>query len=254
MSEFALEVFISHSSDDADLAMALIEVLRGALMIPANKIRCTSVDGYRLPGGADSDDSIRQEVRSALSFIGLITPASWASAYVLFELGARWGAHLPLVPLLAGISPRKLAGPLVGLNALDCTVEAQADQLIEDIGKTLQRGHQPVSSYRSKMANLVSLARSRKAPSDKSAISPLGGVEGPFPPFGYVFKNGDRENPLCPKCWQENPPREAYLTALQEWNKGLRRTCRICGHHIYEKEMDLSPRSAFSSSPFRPPR
>src|ERR1035441_9152796 len=183
MSEFALEVFISHSSDDADLAMALIEVLRGALMIPANKIRCTSVDGYRLPGGADSDDSIRQEVRSALSFIGLITPASWASAYVLFELGARWGAHLPLVPLLAGISPRKLAGPLVGLNALDCTVEAQADQLIADIGKTLQRGHQPVSSYRSKMARLVSLARSRKAPSDKAGISPLGGVEGPFPPF-----------------------------------------------------------------------
>jgi hypothetical protein len=111
MSEFDLEVFISHSSDDVDLAKAQVEALQIALMIPAGLIRCTSVDGYRLPLGADSDIFIKREVKSARCFIGLITPASWASAYVLFELGARWGADLPLLPLLAGIAPRKLGGP-----------------------------------------------------------------------------------------------------------------------------------------------
>jgi hypothetical protein len=25
-------------------------------------------------------------------------------------------------------------------------------------------------------------------------------VEGPIPPFGYFYKRGDRDNPVCPKC------------------------------------------------------
>jgi hypothetical protein len=251
MSEFALEVFISHSSEDTDLAKALIEVLRIALMIPASSIRCTSVDGYRLPGGADSDVTIRQEVRSARCFVGLITPTSWASAYVLFELGARWGADFPLLPLLAGIVPSKLGGPLKGLNALSLTEEGQVDQLLEDVGRLLNRHLQPASSFRSKLSELLLLARNRNSGLDRGQI-PKSGIEGPFPPFGYFFKNGDRENPLCPKCIQDNPPKEGFLTPVEQWNRGLRRKCRLCGHLIYEREMDLSPRPASQRRPYGP--
>ena len=42
MSE--IDIFISHSSDDLKIVEAIIELLRIALNIPAERIRCTSVD------------------------------------------------------------------------------------------------------------------------------------------------------------------------------------------------------------------
>ena len=64
-------------------------------------------------------------------------------------------------------------------------------------------------------------------------------IEGPVPPFGYFYKKGDRENPLCPKCYQSAERCEAYLTPPESISRGIRRQCRICGHLIYEKEMEL---------------
>jgi hypothetical protein len=52
-------VFISHSSADRRLARALVELLRSALNLPADRVVCTSVDGYRLPAGADTDEARR---------------------------------------------------------------------------------------------------------------------------------------------------------------------------------------------------
>src|ERR1051325_5172461 len=96
-----IEIFISHSSQDTKVAEALVEVLRNALDIPAAKIRCTSVDGYKLEIGTQTDEQLRKEIYDSIAFIGLITQSSIQSAYVLFELGARWGGHLHLSPVLA---------------------------------------------------------------------------------------------------------------------------------------------------------
>jgi len=105
-----IDVFISHSAADKELARGLINLLRLAIpSISPTRIRCTSVPGYRLPGGADADDQLRKEMVDARVFIGLITPESLTSTYVLFELGARWGAQLQLTPLLAaGMSTYEL--------------------------------------------------------------------------------------------------------------------------------------------------
>lgn len=133
-----LSVFISHSSKDEKLALALVTLLRSALNIPAEQIRCTSINGYRLPIGTDTEERLRDEVLDAKAFIGLITPSSIASAYVMFELGARWGAKLHLAPLLgAGAGVECLQGPLSSLNALGCKDVAQVHQLISDLGDLL---------------------------------------------------------------------------------------------------------------------
>ncbi|MDH3233824.1 MAG: toll/interleukin-1 receptor domain-containing protein, partial [Alphaproteobacteria bacterium] len=101
-----VQVFISHSSRDTNLAKSVIDLLRSALNLPASEIRCTSVPGYKLPGGAETDNQLRSELLEAPVFVGLVTEAGMASAYVLFELGARWGAKKQLIPLLApGVSP-----------------------------------------------------------------------------------------------------------------------------------------------------
>jgi len=138
MQSHTIDIFISHSSRDKEVASALIELLQASCNIPHDKIRCTSVEGYRLPLGASTDQQLRTEVREARLFIGLITPSSMQSAYVLFELGARWGAELPLAPVLAcGADASLLGGPLAGFNALNCSIEDQMHQLVHDIGLVL---------------------------------------------------------------------------------------------------------------------
>jgi hypothetical protein len=67
-------VLISHSSKDAPLAEALINLLRSGLGLLASQIRCSSVDGYRLPAGVNTGDKLRKEIRSAKVLIGLLTP------------------------------------------------------------------------------------------------------------------------------------------------------------------------------------
>lgn len=86
-----IKIFVSHSQNDQDLAKALIELLMEALNIPRTAIRCTSVVGHQLRGGIPIEAKLRQEINSSQIFLGLLTPRSLDSTYVMFELGARWG-------------------------------------------------------------------------------------------------------------------------------------------------------------------
>ncbi len=137
----SLQIFVSHSSRDRVLAEALTDLLKSALG-PVS-IRCSSVDGHRLPVGVDTQSKLRAEVNEAQVVVGLVTPSSLVSSYVMFELGARWGANLFLAPLLAGVRANELSGPLSLLNALSADSDGQLHQLLGDIaeqlGLTLQR-------------------------------------------------------------------------------------------------------------------
>ncbi|MGB6042770.1 MAG: toll/interleukin-1 receptor domain-containing protein [Pirellulales bacterium] len=133
-----LRLFVSHSAKDAAIAEALIELTQNALNLPASAIRCTSVDGYRLPGGAKTDEQLCKETLAAEAFIGIVSPHSLRSLYVAFELGARWGAKKHLLPVLApGVDSSVLEGPLAGLNALRSDNRSQLHQMIDDLGKHL---------------------------------------------------------------------------------------------------------------------
>jgi hypothetical protein len=54
-----VRVFISHASDDAELAGRLVQLLLAALNLQSSEIRCTSVEGHRLPSGADTSTSFQ---------------------------------------------------------------------------------------------------------------------------------------------------------------------------------------------------
>lgn len=145
-------ILISHSSKDVELATALVEFLRAGLLI--NRIRCSSVDGYRLPAGVKTEDQLRREVSTAGILIGLITPNSLASAYVMFELGARWGAGGPMIPLLAGVTPAEIHGPLNSLNHLSGNNDSQLHQLLGDIANALKIPVQRAESYVARLASV----------------------------------------------------------------------------------------------------
>ena|SRR6266404_581961 len=151
-----IDVFISHSSQDQALAERIVELLRSALNLRTDAIRCTSVDGYRLPVGADSDEQLREEVLGARSFVGILSSISLASAYVLFELGARWGVRKHLAPLLAhGMTAHALRGPIAGLNALSCESAAQLHQLVQDLGNVLGILPEAPQAYQAKIDAVV---------------------------------------------------------------------------------------------------
>ena len=150
-------IFISHSSTDRELAALLVDLLRSSLNLPAEAIRCTSVEGHRLAGGAATDSALRKDIRDCEAFIGLISATSIESAYVLFELGARWGAERHLLPLLAPTADAAiLRGPLSGLNALNCSSTADLQQMIHEIAGVLKISVEKPAAYQRHIEQILS--------------------------------------------------------------------------------------------------
>jgi hypothetical protein len=159
---YALDLFISHSSKDKRLAKSLIEFLRAALAIPADRVRCTSVDGYKLSGGAKTESELKKEIRDTQCFIGLITPDSLQSQFVLFELGARWGLDEHLVPILGGgVTAGSLHPPLSNLNALNSTSQSEMEQLVHELAKVLKRNVPLPTIYKAQLSALIETKSSK---------------------------------------------------------------------------------------------
>ena len=143
-----MRIFVSHSSTDSALAASLVTLLTTALSLQHDDVRCTSVDGHRLPAGVDINQQLKREVDGAEILIGLLTPHAVSSMYVAFELGARWGNGRHMFPVLAcGIRPSNIDGPLAAINCLDGTNESQIHQLLEESARTLSLTIEPASTY-----------------------------------------------------------------------------------------------------------
>lgn len=171
MNKDIIDIFISHSSQDTNTAKLLIDLIRVALNVPADKIRCTSVEGYRLPAGVSTDFQLKQEVNDCEILIGLISPNSINSAYVLFELGARWGMSKPLIPLVTSkLGTQLLKGPLSSINALNSSVPQQLHQLISDLAKNLNITSATAAVYTDKLDSLVQHSLTEILPSEKEEI------------------------------------------------------------------------------------
>jgi len=228
-------VFISHSSKDADLALALIELLKAGLGLLSNQIRCSSVDGYRLPVGVNSEATLREEVNEAKAVIGLITQSSLSSAFVMFELGARWGANQYLAPLLAGVKPAELRGPLSLLNALSSSNEAQLHQLLENISAQLGLSLQSAASYTRYISAVKQLSEGIVAP---TVVKLSGKEEMVFEESVYWKRqNGQREGPYCPVCYDDNQK-------VVHLNPGATRGtygCGVCRNDFRTKEYNPRP-------------
>lgn len=134
-----IRLFISHSSKDQKIAKGVIDLIRAATNLSKESIRCTSVHGYKLDPGDKFEEKLNREVQKAEAFIGIITPNSIGSAFVLFELGARWGRNLPMVPLLgAGSDAADLEGPLKSLHPLHLESQSDLFQLVDMVAKLLK--------------------------------------------------------------------------------------------------------------------
>lgn len=174
-----IDIFISHSTADVKVAKALIDLLRDAFHIKPERIRCTSVPGYKLEAGADFETELRQEIQQANVFIGILSELGLASAYVLFELGARWGsfrnlgygrAKNKIFPILAvGATGTILRDPLKQYNALNCENAGDLHQLITEIGHEINQTPGSAAAYQDKINTLIRVSRQLKGQRTKAA-------------------------------------------------------------------------------------
>lgn len=156
-----IKIFISHSNKDAGVAEKVINLLRSALNLTEDDIRCTSVNGYRLKGGTDTNISLKGEIFSCELLIGLISANSMQSHYTLFELGARWGANKPMLPLIIDAKGTEiLGGPLKGINALDAHDVGQVLQFVSDAGGYLNKPAGNASAYHTHIQSLIDSLKS----------------------------------------------------------------------------------------------
>ena len=174
----SIRVFISHSGADKELAEALIRLLRAALPLDPDSIRCTSVHGYKLPTGAEVDAQVRSEAVDATTFIAILTPASLESMYVLFELGARWGVGKPLFPLMArGTTTGALEGPLHAIHAREC-VAPELYQFLADMAKALSVQQYSPQAFQSELVAFITMAATSTAPATAKAQTAVLGTQG----------------------------------------------------------------------------
>jgi hypothetical protein len=119
-----------------------------------------------LEGGVAIEEQILCEVEQADVLIGLISEASLESLYVAFELGARWHAKKPLIPLLAyGLDPRRVPEPLSSKNALSCSDEKQLLQLTEELAKHFHlESREKSSTFYDKIKTVCESSRDRTSP------------------------------------------------------------------------------------------
>ena len=133
-----IKIFISHAASDEGLASALVNCIYACMILEDEEVRCTSVTGHKLPIGGDTATILRDELANSAVVIGLITRNAIISSWVLFELGATWGAKKKIQPLIANDTDFKdLPGPLVNNHACKLSSKDDLMQFIDELAKAI---------------------------------------------------------------------------------------------------------------------
>jgi hypothetical protein len=129
-------IFISHRHKDKSIAEALVRLLEGTFDMEKSDIRCTSVTPYKLPVGERTPDRLRAEIARARAVLGILSPDTTESSYVLFELGAAWGQKTLTLPLLSrGATQAHLPPPISDRHSISLTNAGDCYQLLDDLAE-----------------------------------------------------------------------------------------------------------------------
>ena len=108
------------------------------MVIDDAELRCTSVPGHKLPVGSDFAATLLEDIGESSVVIGLITKNALASSWVLFELGATWGAKKHMKPLVTDeVDLKSLPGPVSGRHVAKLSNKGDLNQFLEEIAETV---------------------------------------------------------------------------------------------------------------------
>jgi TIR domain len=125
-------IFISHRHKDEPVVSALTALLEQAFFLESADIRCTSVQPYMLTPGERTSELLRKEIAGAELVIGVLSPDTTESNYVLCELGASWGRDVATFPvLIRGATFADVPAPLSERHSISLEKEENCLQLID---------------------------------------------------------------------------------------------------------------------------
>ena len=119
-----IDVFISHSHDDTNIAKALVDFLVEGPEIKKAEVRCTSVRGAGLRMGSKIAHQLRKDIEDCYIFLPLLTPRTKVGGFVTLEIGAAWGLNKQCLPVLYQYDGEI---PDVLRDVLFCNLGAQDD-------------------------------------------------------------------------------------------------------------------------------
>ena len=121
-------VFISHSSRDAWIASMMSE-----------KVSALGAEAWLDVKDLEGGDVITQKILDGLDAcqeaVVLISPNSVGSQWVVFEIGAVWGQHKRITPILNNVSFEAIA-PLKEVKAVDLN---DFDRFLAELEKRIRR-------------------------------------------------------------------------------------------------------------------
>jgi hypothetical protein len=170
-------IFISHRHKDKPVVEALTALLEQAFNVGRNELRCTSVQPYMLTPGERTSELLRKEIGAAELVIGVLSPDTSESNYVLCELGASWGRDVPTFPLLVrGATYADIPSPLNERHSLSLETEENCLQLVDYIASKTSLRRREIGAGR--LAQLAKQLAAAAAPSSAavgagSIVSPL---------------------------------------------------------------------------------
>ena len=157
-------IFISHRHRDQAIAAALIALFERTFEIGRNDIRCTSVPPYMLTPGERTSEQLRSDIAGAELVLGILSPDTSESNYVLCELGASWGRDVPTFPILVrGATFADVPSPLNERHSISLEREDSCLQLIDYVASktTLRRTEPPADELVKLVSRLAAEAKVR---------------------------------------------------------------------------------------------
>jgi TIR domain len=160
--KLAPRIFVSHRHKDRPIASELVLLLEQAFEIGTSDLRCTSVKPYVLTPGERTSERLRTDISRAELVIGVLTPDTSESNYVLCELGASWGRDVTTFPVLAkGATISNVPSPLNERHSVSLENESDCLDLIEYVAAktTLRRKEGSPGRLSEQAARLAQVAR-----------------------------------------------------------------------------------------------
>jgi TIR domain len=124
----AYKVFVSHSSQDSWIARVIAEKIAALGAEPW-------LDMKNLEGGDIIDQEILKGIDACQEVVVLVSPNSVGSQWVVFEIGAAWGQHKRVTPILNNV-PYDAIVPLRGGKAIDLN---DFDRFLSELGKRIHQ-------------------------------------------------------------------------------------------------------------------
>ncbi|MBN1215213.1 MAG: TIR domain-containing protein [Candidatus Lokiarchaeota archaeon] len=128
------EIFISHSSNDKDIADLIVDLLVTGTNVSNKVFFCSSLEGLGIPKGKNFIDYIKEQIQEPKLVIMILSPNYFESGFCMCELGASWILSHSIYPILVPpLLYSDVKDVLLGIQIAEINNKSDLDDLRDEI-------------------------------------------------------------------------------------------------------------------------